>query len=177
MPNTGAKPIVIAVSGGIFLYSGIKGISLSTTLRDLLTGRNPSKDAPGLSAQESSDNAPSSRIHQGKYFPSSTTGERTRNRSIGKLLAAGMGWTGKQWEALDYLWGVRESGWNNRAKNPSSGAYGIAQALPADKYPAAGQESGGSDAHTQILWGLRYIKQRYGSPEAAVQHENEFGWY
>lgn len=63
MPNASAKPIVVATAGGIFLYSGIKGIKLSTTLRDLLTGRNPSKDAPGTSPQDASSDVPSSTIH------------------------------------------------------------------------------------------------------------------
>jgi len=40
-----AKSILITVSGGVFVYSGIKGLPLSLTLRDLISGRNPSKDA------------------------------------------------------------------------------------------------------------------------------------
>jgi hypothetical protein len=34
-----------------------------------------------------------------------------------------------------------------------------------------------TDATTQIKWGLRYIKERYGSPEAAWAHEEADGWY
>src|SRR5205085_2700320 len=39
---------------------------------------------------------------------------------------------GGQFNCLDALW-QRESGWNPRAQNPSSGAYGIPQALPGSK--------------------------------------------
>jgi hypothetical protein len=64
--------------------------------------------------------------------------------------------------------------------NPSSGAYGIAQALPATKYPLAGRPpsmGGSSYAPTQIVWGLQYIKQRYGDPIQAWNHELQFNWY
>lgn len=98
------------------------------------------------------------------------------NRGIGQRLAASLGWTGNEWAALNALW-TQESGWNNLAKNPSSGAYGIAQALPASKYPLAGQAAGGSDPTAQIQWGLQYIRQRYGDPAAAESHEKTMGWY
>jgi len=94
--------------------------------------------------------------------------------SIGKTKAAAMGWTGAQWTALEKLW-TNESGWNPKAKNPSSGAYGIPQALPHTKMPkAAWPESAGgqSDAGTQIQWGLNYIKSRYGSPVMALAFWN-----
>ena len=100
-----------------------------------------------------------------------------QNRNIGKQMAAKYGWgSGAQWVNLDALW-QQESGWSNTAKNPSSGAYGIPQALPPTKLPFAGQEGGGSSAVAQIGWGLNYIKGRYGSPIAAEAHEQSFGWY
>ena len=30
---------------------------------------------------------------------------------------------------------------------------------------------------TQIRWGLRYIRGRYGSPHRAWNHELAYGWY
>ncbi|HSR25469.1 MAG TPA: hypothetical protein VLW53_18080, partial [Candidatus Eisenbacteria bacterium] len=51
-------------------------------------------------------------------------------RSIARQLASSKyGWGASQFSCLDSLWG-RESGWNVHAQNPSSGAYGIPQALP-----------------------------------------------
>ncbi|HXI66464.1 MAG TPA: hypothetical protein VNH41_00875, partial [Steroidobacteraceae bacterium] len=100
-----------------------------------------------------------------------------RNRNIGQQLAAKYGWgAGANWANLDALW-QQESGWSNTAKNPSSGAYGIAQALPPTKMPFSAQEAGGSNAAAQIAWGLSYIKSRYGSPIAAMAHEQSVGWY
>jgi hypothetical protein len=43
--------------------------------------------------------------------------------------------------------------------------------------PYAAQEKGGSSPVAQILWGLNYIKGRYGSPVAAEAHELSAGWY
>jgi len=75
---------------------------------------------------------------------------------------------------------TRESGWSNTAMNPSSGAYGIAQALPYTKYPKAGwppSAGGSADPATQIMWMVSYILGRYGSPSGAWAHELAYGWY
>jgi hypothetical protein len=94
---------------------------------------------------------------------------------LGRAMAAQMGWAGTQWDALYQLW-QRESGWNRLARNPSSGAYGIPQALPGSKMgPAANPPT--SSAAAQIAWGLRYIAQVYGSPVGAWAHEQRFNWY
>jgi len=72
------------------------------------------------------------------------------------------GFGGDQWGCLQSLWNG-ESGWNWAARNPSSGAYGIPQSLPASKMASAGSDWL-TNARTQISWGLTYIKGRYGSP-------------
>jgi len=84
--------------------------------------------------------------------------------------------SGAEWGAWNYL-AMRESGWNQFARNPSSGAYGIAQALPLTKYPFAGQPAGGSNPAAQIAWMASYISGRYGDPIRAAQHEAAFNWY
>lgn len=85
-------------------------------------------------------------------------------------------WPVSEWPALLELWN-RESGWNPGARNPSSGAYGIPQALPASKMGAAAQGSDAAAARAQIAWGLRYIKDRYGSPSAALAFHDGHNWY
>lgn len=97
-------------------------------------------------------------------------------KAIGQSMAAMKGWTGNEWSSLAELW-TRESNWNPTAENKSSGAYGIPQALPASKLPAAGQKSGGSSASAQIGWGLNYIQERYGSPSKAVAFHDRMNWY
>jgi len=81
-----------------------------------------------------------------------------------------------QFACLDPLWD-RESGWNAYAQNPSSGAYGIPQALPGSKMASAGPDWA-TNPDTQVRWGvLDYIDPVYGSPCAALAHENAVGWY
>ena len=81
----------------------------------------------------------------------------------------------KQFRYLNWLWN-RESGWNKYARNPYSGAYGIPQALPGSKMASAGP-NWRSNATTQIRWGLRYIRARYGSPRRAWNHSQATGWH
>ena len=75
------------------------------------------------------------------------------------------GWDATQMPCLIKLWNG-ESGWSWSAANPSSGAYGIPQALPGWKMASAGSDWLTNPA-TQITWGMGYIKQVYGSPCAA----------
>lgn len=86
-----------------------------------------------------------------------------------------MGWTEQDFQDLVKLWN-RESSWQWNATNPSSGAYGIPQSLPASKMQSAGSDWK-TNPKTQINWGLDYIKQRYGSPSKAWQHSEQTGWY
>jgi hypothetical protein len=80
-----------------------------------------------------------------------------------------------QFRYLNRLWN-RESSWNVHAYNPYSGAYGIPQAVPGSKMSSAGSHWRTS-ARTQIRWGMRYIKSRYGSPRRAWAHSCATGWY
>ncbi|MHC3469433.1 aggregation-promoting factor C-terminal-like domain-containing protein [Streptomyces sp. 7R007] len=56
-----------------------------------------------------------------------------------------------------------ESSWNYLAVNPSSGAYGLVQALPGSKMASVGADWRTNPA-TQIKWGLTYMNSAYGSP-------------
>ena len=69
-----------------------------------------------------------------------------------------------------------ESGWNVEAVNPSSGSYGLGQALPADKMASAGSDWR-TDAATQIKWALGYMDSRYGSPNQAWSFWQANSWY
>jgi hypothetical protein len=93
---------------------------------------------------------------------------------IAQSMLGRYGW-GSQWGALNAV-AMRESGWNMNARNPSSGAYGIAQFIngPSEYYQYGGNPGSASG---QVTAFLNYIKQRYGSPNAAWAHELNFGWY
>jgi hypothetical protein len=96
-------------------------------------------------------------------------------RGIARAMLASQGMGSGQFGCLNRLW-HKESNWRVRASNPSSSAYGIPQALPGSKMASAGP-NWRTDARTQIRWGLRYIKDRYGSPCAALAHSRATGWY
>jgi hypothetical protein len=83
-------------------------------------------------------------------------------RDMARALAATYSWTGTQWTCLDKLWD-HESKYETTVRNPTSGAYGIPQALPASKMSSAGADWR-TNPVTQIVWGLGYIEHRYGSP-------------
>ncbi len=71
---------------------------------------------------------------------------------------------------------MRESMWRVNATNPSSGAYGIPQALPGSKMATIATDWRTNPA-TQIIWGIEYMKDRYGSPCAAWNFKSTHGWY
>ena len=83
---------------------------------------------------------------------------------------------GENFPAWNYV-EMRESGWNQFARNPSSGAYGIPQALPPTKMPFAAQAAGGSNPAAQIGWMEGYMRSRYGGAAGAAAHESAFNWY
>jgi cell wall-associated NlpC family hydrolase len=91
-----------------------------------------------------------------------------------KALLAKYGWAG-QWSAFNSI-EMAEAGWNYKATNPSSGAYGLAQALPASKYASAGSDWKTS-GDTQLQWMMGYIQQRYGDPNAAWAFHQKNNWY
>lgn len=68
----------------------------------------------------------------------------------------------------------KESGFDSSATNPSSGAYGLAQSLPASKMASHG------DIHSprvQLEWMYDYMVDRYQSISGAYQHSVNTGWY
>ncbi|MCW2763743.1 MAG: hypothetical protein JWR85_3944 [Marmoricola sp.] len=73
------------------------------------------------------------------------------------------------YQYADYIIG-KESGWNPAARNASSGAYGLCQALPGNKM-ANVSRGGGPDWETnpvtQLRWCNSYAVSRYGGWQAA----------
>ncbi|MDZ7744699.1 MAG: ubiquitin-like domain-containing protein [Candidatus Saccharibacteria bacterium] len=101
----------------------------------------------------------------------------SENVKLGERMAAERGWTGSEWYCLYQLW-QKESGWNHLVGNPSSGAYGIPQSLPASKMAVNGADYRTNPA-TQIAWGLDYITRTYGAPCSAWNTFNSRypSWY
>ncbi|GAA6526273.1 lytic transglycosylase domain-containing protein [Intrasporangium sp. DVR] len=84
-------------------------------------------------------------------------------QAAARILLADHGFTSDaQFNCLVNLWNG-ESGWRWYAENPSSGAYGIPQSLPASKMGSFGADYR-TNPITQMKWGIWYIEQVYGSP-------------
>lgn len=62
------------------------------------------------------------------------------------------------------------------AENPSSGAYGIPQALPGNKMASAGDDWR-TNPLTQLRWMDSYVRRRYGSWQGALEFKKTKGWY
>lgn len=101
--------------------------------------------------------------------------EYSGNRQIGCALMIEAGFGIDQFPCLDRLW-TKESGWNHKASNSSSGAYGIPQANPGSKMGSVASDWKTNPA-TQIKWGLGYIEGRYDTPCGAWAHSQAEGWY
>lgn len=71
---------------------------------------------------------------------------------------------------------MHESSWNYLATNPSSGSYGLGQALPASKMASEGADWR-TNPLTQIKWTYKYMNERYGSPNQAWVFWQNHHWY
>ncbi len=85
------------------------------------------------------------------------------------------GFSEKEYKCLNRLW-TKESHWNYKARNKSSGAHGIAQALPASKMNVVSTDWR-TNPVTQIRWGLRYISIRYETPCKALAKHKRSNYY
>jgi hypothetical protein len=170
------------LAGSAFLYAGIKGKSITSSLQNLIKGQSPAGASSAFGIVAPSEAATGSAQPagvSGNLAPGGGTNQA--NRALVQLMAAGYGWTGAEWAALDRGWGTLESGFNNQIYSggqvggpykPNT-AYGIAQALghgpDGAPYPAGNGANppgagGTSSAADQIAWGLAYIKGKYGKP-------------
>jgi Bacteriophage peptidoglycan hydrolase len=139
---------------------------LQETASEIKTGIDSFFNQQDIAAQQTA--AASS---GGGFTPGApATGSAAAAQKFAQGLLASYGWGANEWPPLLALWD-QESGWNANAVNPSSGAYGIPQAL------GKGHPYNLGDYANQIRWGLSYIQQRYGTPAAAEDHELTYHWY
>jgi phage-related protein len=113
-------------------------------------------------------------INKGVDFITPGDGAKGPVKEIVKGLAKNLfGWEGDQWKALDWLV-QHESSWNPNAQNPNSTAYGLFQFLDGTWGPYGPKTS---DPALQAQYGLKYIKDRYGSPSKAKAFWEAHHWY
>lgn len=122
---------------------------------------------PGRSGSGSAQ-APGAVVAQPAPTTAATPLGSTGAMGLGRSLNA-VRFGDQHWPALQALW-TRESNWNPAARNRSSGACGIPQALPCSKIPDMSPQG-------QIEWGLQYIQRRYGNPTNAWRFWLQNNWY
>jgi hypothetical protein len=161
-----APAVAYCAIGGIILYSGIKGASISDTLKAALKGNLSVTDTETIGS-------PASASASGDT--GAANAGASANQALAKQIATQLGYsswtTGQEWSDWVSLWN-QESGWSITAANPDSTARGIAQNI--NGY-GPGYLQG--NAESQITWGIQYIASRYGSPSLAWGHETQNGWY
>lgn len=119
---------------------------------------------------------------QGWEKPTNTAGIVQYARHVAKQY----GWNDREFQMINTIiaggnWRghdvVAESGWDPTADNPTSTATGIPQRL-VSKHPwQPGEQRKWKDPRYQVRWLMAYIKNHWGTPEAALQNKIETGWY
>lgn len=174
-----AKGVYLAIAGGgaILLWSGIRGKSWSSVIRNVVSGQDP-KTALNINPIQTASTpatGPGSGTGSGQVFGYGIGQAHGTNQKIVQKVATIYGWGGgQQWQCLVNLLN-KESGFNNTAQNPTSTAYGIFQFLDTTWATVGGSKT--SDPTQQSVLGMKYIQGRYGSPCGAWAHEVANNWY
>lgn len=187
--------LAITAVGGMFLYAGISNKSMLSVIQNVVTGKSPTTASPNTSDPQLQSNAVGSLGNT--LAGAATLGAASVSGSPQAALkqaAATHGWdTGANWNSLVAIEN-QEAGFNPTAKNPSSGAYGMAQSLghgysggPApngvNEYGGEGltaaqsEQASMGNAYYQSVWMCNYIASRYGNPVVAEQFHLANNWY
>lgn len=173
-------------AGALFAYAGVKGYSVPHALQALIRGQAPSTGgvANPITAPPAAGGVAGAAAATGALAGAGIVSGGSAQAILQKT-AAQFGWgTGGQWQSLQAL-ELAEGGFNTHATNPTSGAFGLAQALghggagtacPSsgeNNYggyglsPAQAQAANCGDAGAQALWMCNYIRATYGDPNTA----------
>ncbi len=185
-PQVKVAPLFMIGGGAIFLWSGLTGKSWSQVLKSIIQGKDPKKvsQTQGITEMQFSSGAYgySAGIFPGSPPIGQISGKS--NQQIARGFLSHYGWGLGELIPLIALWGG-ESGWNPEARNSTSGAFGIPQALGhggsgtaasngTNEYGAQygltveqARRANSGDPVYQIIWGMGYIHSLYGSPSRA----------
>jgi len=161
-----------AAGGLVGDFTDVFDPRIRVEIQRIRAGVNAAENAAGAYVQ----------AHPFKYWKfappgSGTSGALGGDPAVNMALAKSIfPWPASQWPAFVNL-EMSEAGFNRFALNPTSGAYGIPQALPPTKMPFAAQAAGGSHAGPQLGWMYGYIGQRYGNPVNAWAWHLAHNWY
>jgi hypothetical protein len=167
-------PLVIGfvalIGAALLLTSAVTDASFA----DVITGK---------AGQVYRTNEATSSTTAGASTPSSTTTSTPSVAGTGDISAANLATIAKglgySWDATEIAaWqgviGKEDASGSPTAQNPTSTAYGIGQFLNST-WASFGPKT--SDPHLQLVYMAEYIKEKYGTPSAALAHENTAGYY
>jgi hypothetical protein len=125
----------------------------------------------GLREQLTAGRAPSS---LGNYLQA-LSGDLSEQSSAPDI---GPGWMQRAQLTPAERWIImRESSGRPDAKNPTSSAFGIWQGLNSTRQQYLGADADTTDPYKQLSAMRRYIGDRYGTAEKAVEFHKRKGWY
>lgn len=185
--------VTYVAAGFVLLWSGLKNDSVKDTITSFAKGAVPAGNPTGgPTVSIASTGSPGSPYasYVGGSPPDAATVAGYKAYAQGLL--ALHGWPGQMASFNSIVMG--ESSWNPTARNPTSGAFGIAQALGHGQgaATAAGAENNygnfgtsaavckaanGGSGTAQIQWMCNYIAATYGSVDAAWAFHQAHGSY
>ena len=122
-------------------------------------------------ALQAKRSTPTSTVAYAAEAPASTPQRNYTGGGNKEAWMAAAGIPQSEWWAVDSIVS-RESSWNPNAINASSGACGLAQALPCSK-----MGPNWSDPVVALKWKYNYVTARYGGYPQAVAFWNANHWY
>lgn len=192
----------IALTAGVAVQGDADATDIAPATTDLAVSSVEAADASRLGARRTATKAETPRLSRSADRPLLATQQRATKaaslpldhqeldgatierveapqpadpRALAQVMLSQYGWSSSEFSCLDQLW-ISESNWDPSATNPTSGAYGIPQSLPAEKMATAGSDWRTNPA-TQIDWGLGYIRDSYGTPCSAWSFKQANNWY
>jgi len=176
--NQAASFGLLAV-GGVAVVKALTGSSWS----DVVKGTPGAVASTGSSLTSAGVAAvPATAAKAGKAAAAAAPSSSSSSGGIGDVTAGDLASVAKahHWDAAEITAWVaviaKESGGILTAKNASSGAYGIAQGITGPGW-YAGYGGNSTTVIGQLTSMGNYIAERYGTPTAALAHENSAGWY
>ena len=135
--------------------------------------QSPTVDQTTTKPQEGEDTGASAKSPDTPAAPAALTGVEAIKAAFKQGLREA--WrTGVEWDASDWIVG-KESNWDPKARNPSSGAFGLGQWLGSTKDQYLPDEN--PDPTVQGKAFDAYVNDRYELPTKAKAHWDQEGWY
>ncbi len=168
-----------ALDASVLVLAEQRSAALATTstqIDETSAAVQAQREADRLAAEKAAAEEAAKKAAAEKAAATPQGGTRAQNKELGRHLAQTLyGWGADQFACYDKII-MRESLWDQHADNPTSSAYGIPQALPGKRMASEGADWATNPA-TQIRWGLKYVKDRYGTPCKAWSFKRAKGWY